>query len=82
MELIQRSSKLAVRTRLRTWVFKDRWQSRVTAKFLTYCVKGTDILPISKDSGIERVVDFLLEEIIMTSVLSSLPERSKSCCNL
>ena len=24
MELIRRSSKLAVRTRLRTWVFKDR----------------------------------------------------------
>ena len=34
--------------------------------------KGTDALPISKESGIERAVDILLEEIIMTSVLSSL----------
>ena len=33
---------------------------------------GTDPLPISKDSGIERVVYILLEEVIMTSVLSSL----------
>ena len=71
MELIRRSSKLAVRTRLRTWVFKDRWQSRVTPKFLTVSENGTDPLPISKDSGIERAVDILLEEIIMTSVLLS-----------
>ena len=27
MEPIRRSSKLAVRTRSRTWVFRDRWQS-------------------------------------------------------
>ena len=72
MEPIRRSSKLAVRTRLRTWVFKDRWQSRVTPKFLTVSEKGTDALPISKESGIERAVDILLEEIIMTSVLASL----------
>ena len=66
MEPIRRSSKLAVRTRLRTWVFKDRCQSRVTPKFLTVSEKGTDALPISKESGIERAVDILLEEIIMT----------------
>ena len=71
LELIRRSSKLAVRTRLRTWVFKDRRQSRVTPKFLTVLEKGTDALSISKDSGIERAVDILLEEIVMTSVLSS-----------
>ena len=72
MEPIRRSSKLAVRTKLRTWVFKDRWQSRVTHKFLNVPEKGTDALPISKESGIERAVDILLEDIIMTSVLSSL----------
>ena len=72
MKLMRRSSKLAVRTTLRTWVFKDRWQSRVTPKFLTVSEKGTDALPISKDSGIERAVDILLEAITMNSVLSSL----------
>ena len=72
MELIRRSSKIAVRTTLRTWFFKDRWQSRVIPKLLTVSEKGTDALPISKDSGIERAVDILLEEITMTSVLSSL----------
>ena len=72
MEPIRRSSKLAVRTRLRTWVFKDRCQSRVTHTFLTVSEKGTDALHISKESGIERAVDMLLEDIIMTSVLSSL----------
>ena len=70
MELIRRSPKLAVRTRLRTWVFRDRWQSRVTPTFLTVSEKGTDALPMSKESGIERAVDILLEEIIMSSVLS------------
>ena len=44
----------------------------MTPKFLTVSEKGTDALPISKESGIERAVDILLEEIIMTSVLSSL----------
>ena len=44
----------------------------VTPKFLTVSENGTDPLPISKDSGIERAVDILLEEIIMTSILSSL----------
>ena len=45
----------------------------MTPKFLTVSEKGTDALPISKDSGIEIAVDILLEEIIiMTSVLSSL----------
>ena len=44
----------------------------MTPKFLTVSEKGTDALPISKDSGIERAVDILLEEIIKTSVLSSL----------
>ena len=72
MELIRRSSELAVRTRLRTWVFKDRWQSRVTTTFLTVSEKRTDALPMSKESGIERAVDILMEEIIMSSVLSSL----------
>ena len=81
MELIRQNSKLAVRTRLRTWVFKDRSQSRVTPKFLTVSEKGTDALPtcISKDSGIERAVDILLEEIITTSVLSSLSFSLLSC---
>ena len=44
----------------------------MTPKFLTVLEKGTDALPISKESGIERAVDILLEEISMTSVLSSL----------
>ena len=44
----------------------------MTPKFLTVSEKGTDALPISKESGIERAVDILLGEIIMTSVLSSL----------
>ena len=43
----------------------------MTPKFLTVSEKETDALPI-KDSGIERAVDIPLEEIIMTSVLSSL----------
>ena len=43
-----------------------------TYKFLTVSEKGTDALPISTDSGIERAVDILLEEIIMTSVCFSL----------
>ena len=47
----------------------------MTPKFLTVSEKGTDVLPISKESGIERAVDILLEEIIMTSVLSSLSLR-------
>ena len=44
----------------------------MTPKFLTVSEKGTDAFPISKELGIERAVDILLEEIIMTSVLSSL----------
>ena len=44
----------------------------MTPKFLTLSEKGTHPLPISKYTGIERTVDILLEEIIMTSVLSSL----------
>ena len=45
----------------------------MTPKFLTVLEEGTDPLPsISKDSGIERAVDILLDEIIMTFVLSSL----------
>ena len=47
-------------------------QRRVTPKFLTVSEKGAEALPMSKDSGIERAVDILLEEIIKTSVLSSL----------
>ena len=41
----------------------------MTPKYLTVSEKGTDALPISisKESGIERAVDILLEEIIMTS---------------
>ena len=44
----------------------------MTHKFLTVSEKGTDTLPISKESGIEWAVGILLEEIITTSVLSSL----------
>ena len=33
---------------------------------------GTDVLPVAKESGIEREVDILQGEINMTSVLSSL----------
>ena len=33
---------------------------------------GTDVLPVAKEAGIEREMDILLGEIIMTSVLSSL----------
>ena len=44
----------------------------MTPKFVTVSEKETDALHISKESGIERAVDILLEEIIMTSVLSSL----------
>ena len=47
----------------------------MTPKFLTVSEKGTDALPMSKESGIERAVDILLEEIIMTCVLSSLSLR-------
>ena len=54
----------------------------MTPKFLTVSEKGTDALPISKESGIERAVDILLEEIIMTSVLSSLSfSLSSVVCN-
>ena len=67
MELIRHSSKLAVRTRLRTWVFKDRWQSRVTPKFWTVSEKGTDALVMHY-----LYQKSLLEEIIMTSVFSLL----------
>ena len=65
-------TKLAIRTRLRTCFFKERWQSGVTPTFLTVSEMGTDALPMTKESGIERAVNILLEEIIMTSVLSSL----------
>ena len=33
---------------------------------------GTDVLPVAKESRIEKEVDILLGEIIMISVLSSL----------
>ena len=44
--------------------------SSIGDTFLTVSEKGTGALPISKGSGIERAEDILLEEIIMTSVLS------------
>ena len=46
----------------------------MTPKFLTVSEKGTDALPTSKESGIERVVDILLEEtIIYPKLHPSLP---------
>ena len=33
---------------------------------------GTDVLPVAKEAGIEREMDILLGEIIITSVLASL----------
>ena len=40
---MRRSSKLAERTRLETWVFIVKWQSDETPKFLTKSDKGTNV---------------------------------------
>ena len=61
MELMRRSSKLAERTRLETWVLKAKWQSSVTPRFLKESDKGTDA----------RDLDFRPEDTIIASVLSS-----------
>ena len=66
MELMRRSSKLAERTRLETWVFNVKWQSNVTPMFLTEPDKGADT---GKEK--ERDLDFRPEDPIVASVLSS-----------
>ena len=71
MELMRRSSKLAERTRLETWVFTVKWQSNVTPKFLTQSDKGTDAQSTVVKSGMEKDLDFRPEDTIIASVLSS-----------
>ena len=60
---------------METWVFMVKCQSSVTVKprFLTESDKGTDELPTVVQSGEkrERDLDFLPEEKIIASVLSS-----------
>ena len=72
MKLIRRRSKLAVGIWLTTLGLEYRWQSRVTPILLIVTENGTDVLPVAKESRIEKEVDILLGEIIMISVLSSL----------
>ena len=72
IELMRRSSRLAVRIKLRMWAFMVKWQSRVTPRFLTVVDKETDALPTVMESGRERDVDSLLECTNIISVLSSL----------
>ena len=73
MKLMWRSSKLAERTRLDTWVFMVKWQSSVTPRFLTESDKGTDELPTVIESGKEkeRDLDFRPDDTITPSVFSS-----------
>ena len=70
---MRRSSNLAERTRLETWVFIVKWQSNVTPRFLTESDKGTDAQPTVIKSGKEkeRDLDFQPEDMIIASVLSS-----------
>ena len=70
---MRRSSKLAERTRLETWVFIVKWQSNVTSRFLTESDKGTDAQPtvIKSWKEKERDLDFRPEDTIIASVLSS-----------
>ena len=70
---MRRSSKLAERTGLETWVFIVKWQSNVTPRFLTESDKGTDAQPTVIKSGQEkeRNLDFRPEDTIIASVLSS-----------
>ena len=48
--------KVTGQTRLRTFVFKDRWLSIVTLTFLTVSEYGTGVLHESKESGMENAV--------------------------
>ena len=79
MELIRRSSKLAVRTRLRTWVFKDRWQ---------YIGPKTDPCGTSQDTDAGTDVcewtetDWIRPERYDENQSRTVPERPKSCFNL
>ena len=70
---MRRSSKLAERTVLETWVFMVKWQLNVTPRFLTESDKGTDAQPTDIKSGKEkdRDLDFRLEDTIIASILSS-----------
>ena len=70
---MRRSSKLAERTRLETWVFIVKWQPNVTSRFLTESDKGTDAQPtvIKSWKEKERDLDFRPEDTIIASVLSS-----------
>ena len=70
---MRRSSKLAERTRLETWVFIVKWQPDVTPRFLTESNTGTDAQPtvIKSGKGKERDLDFRPEDTIISSVLSS-----------
>ena len=70
---MRRSSKLAERTRLETWVFIVKWQPDVTPRFLTESNTGTDAQPtvIKSGKGKERDLDFRPEDTIIASVLSS-----------
>ena len=73
MELMQRSSKLAERTRLKTQGFIVIRQSSLTPTFLTESDKGTDEQPtvIKPGKEKERDLDFRPEDTIIASVLSS-----------
>ena len=70
---MRRSSKLAERTRLETWVFIVKLQISVSPRFLTESDKETDALPTVIESGKEkeRDLDFRPEDTIIASVLSS-----------
>ena len=67
IELTRRSSKLAERTRLETWVFMVKCQSSVTPRFLTESDKGTYAQPTVIESGKEneRDLDFRPEDTII-----------------
>ena len=70
---MRRSSKLAERTRLETWVFIVKWQSNLIPRFLTESDKGTDTQPTVIKSGKEKKkdLDFRPEDMIIASILSS-----------
>ena len=70
---MRRSSKLAERTRLETWVFIVKSQTNVTPRFLTESNKGTDAQSTVIKSGKEKVIDldFRPEDTIIAPVLSS-----------
>ena len=70
---MRRSSKLAERARLETWVFRVKGQSSVTPRFLTESDKETNALPTVIKSWKEKEgdLDFRPEDTIIVSVLSS-----------